>query len=150
MSCLLELTPDGNELQATSDQISAEREKKYPPGLLCPGSFFKNVPVDQLSREARRRIPKDFILFGKVAAGELLESVGANGSSRGDARIADYHGNLFFNDGKASFREMLQLAEQYRKLVRKKFRVDLEPEILSVGERPLSNCNPRGPILEGE
>ena len=119
----------GSDLQAMSDVILARRSEKYPPGLKCPGSFFKNVLVEQLTPEQLRNIPKGFIQFGKIPAGRLLEFVGAKGASRGMACFADYHANLVLNRGGATASDILNLADEYSGRVRERFGIQLEPEI---------------------
>ncbi len=132
LNCRLRLKPAAENLTATSDEILRKRLVRYPIGLRCPGSFFKNVLVSQLSPEVLAGIPADFIHFGKIPAGRLLEEVGAKGASRGDALIADYHGNLLINRRLASSADVLALAEEYAQKVRDRFQVRLEPEILIV------------------
>lgn len=135
LRCTLRLRPSRRPLQQISDAILAKRLEKYPTDLRSPGSFFKNVPVGQLSAEALEVIPDSFIHFGKVPAGRLLEAVGANGTRLGDAAFADYHGNLLMNVGQARSSEFLTLAERFSERVREKFRVRLEPEIDIVHSR---------------
>jgi len=132
VSCRLRLRPAVENLVAKSDEILRKRVTKYPIGLRCPGSFFKNVLVSQLSPEVLAGIPGDFIQFGKIPAGRLLEEVGAKGASRGDALIADYHGNLLINRRLASSGDVLGLATEYAQKVWDRFQVRLEPEILIV------------------
>jgi len=134
LSCRLRLTPVPVALTAKSEEILAKRLVKYPLGLRCPGSFFKNILVQDLSPEVLANIPGDFIQFGKIPAGRLLEAVGARGASRGDALIADYHGNLIINRRLASSRDVLALADEYAGKVWDRFQVRLEPEILIVGQ----------------
>ena len=112
----------------------AKRLVKYPIGLKCPGSFFKNVVLSELSENARRRIPDTFIIGDKVPAGKLLEAVGARGVSRGDAQFAEYHGNLIINRGRAKSADILVLARKYAGRVLEDFRIRLEPEILIVDD----------------
>jgi UDP-N-acetylmuramate dehydrogenase len=135
LDCRLRLDRSDEPLQEISDEILARRLEKYPVGLRCPGSFFKNVVAGDLREEARALIPPEFVTFGKIAAGRLLEAVGANGSNRGGARIADYHGNLLINDGGATADDVLALASEYAERVWKQFRVRLQPEIRIVGAR---------------
>lgn len=131
-----EFKPERSEprtLQAASQEIRTLRETKYPPGLRCPGSFFKNLPVQDLSSAAVSKIPRERIVHGKVPAGYLLEEVGAKGKSRGAVRVASYHGNLFFNDGGGTAWDFLSLAREYQRRVKEKFGVLLEPEVQLVG-----------------
>jgi len=120
-------------LQSASQEIRTIREAKYPPGLRCPGSFFKNLQVRDLAPAVLSKIPREKVVHGKVPAGYLLEEVGAKGQSRGEVRIASYHGNLFFNDGKGTARDFISLAREYQRRVKEKFGVLLEPEVQLVG-----------------
>uniref|UniRef100_A0A832E0M8 UDP-N-acetylenolpyruvoylglucosamine reductase n=1 Tax=candidate division WWE3 bacterium TaxID=2053526 RepID=A0A832E0M8_UNCKA len=120
-------------LQAASRKIRALREAKYPTKLKCPGSFFKNLRREELPPEILANIPKEKIIHGKIPAGYLLEAVGANGKSRGSVRIASYHGNLFFNSGGGTAEDFLALAKEYRRRVKEKFGILLEPEVQLIG-----------------
>lgn len=134
LSVRLRLDPAREDPGEVSLTILRQRERKYPPGLRCPGSFFKNIPVDSLTEAARRRIPEEFVHFGKIPAGRLLQEVGACGRRRGDAMIATYHGNLFLNLGRATARDLLDLAREVAEDVWRCFAVRLEPEVVLVGE----------------
>ncbi len=126
----LVLRPGGRNLQRVSDAILEKRLQKYPVGLKCPGSFFKNVLFDALPAETQNRVPTDFVMFDKIPAGKLLEAVGACGARRGDAQFAGYHGNLLINRGRATARDILELAAKYGGRVLDRFGIRLEPEIL--------------------
>ena len=134
LSCRLRLRKSSRNLQKISDEILSKRLLKYPEGLRCPGSFFKNVLLDNVCEEALQRIPDDFIMFGKIPAGKLLETVGANGARRGDAQFATYHGNLIANRGRANSKDMLQLAREYARHVWDHFRIRLETEVVIVDD----------------
>jgi UDP-N-acetylmuramate dehydrogenase len=122
---------EGNpkELSKTSRDIIKLRLKRYPKGMLCPGSFFKNVIFKNIPRSAQKKIPTDKIMYGKVPAGYLLEVVGAKGLSRGGIKIAKHHANLFYNVGGGQARDIKKLAELLRKKVFNKFGVKLEEEV---------------------
>lgn len=132
LSCTLALEPASEPLQPVSDEILATRLAKYPVGLKCPGSFFKNVIAAELEPEVLSRIPTDFIFYGKIPAGKLLDEVGARGRRVGGALIAPHHANLFVNEEGAASRDMLALARKYSNRVRERFDIELEPEILIV------------------
>ena len=109
------------------------REKKYWPGLKCPGSFFKNIKLSEISSNARKRIlsiiPKEKILYGKLPAGVLLEEVGAKGIHQGTIRVADHHANLIYNPGGGKAADVKKLAQNLRKLVKTRFGVIIEEEV---------------------
>ncbi len=134
LNCRLRLQKSSEPLQNISDAILTKRLVKYPQGLKCPGSFFKNINLHEISKTAMERIPEDFIMFGKIPAGKLLEAVGANGIRRGGAQFADYHGNLIINLGQATSQDILTLADEYAGRVWEQFRIRLEPEILIVDD----------------
>ena len=129
---------ESEALKKKSQEIIATREKKYPPGLKCPGSFFKNVLVKDISPESLKLIDQSKIIEGftssgeverKIPAGYLLEEVGAKGMRQGGVYIADYHGNLLINDGTATYQDVIALAAKLKKLVHDKFGLALEEEI---------------------
>ncbi|MFW5853192.1 MAG: UDP-N-acetylmuramate dehydrogenase [Patescibacteria group bacterium] len=123
-----QLTPvDKNKLQEISREIIVKREAKYPPGLLCPGSFYKNWPVADLPKEFQ--LPADKIIVGKLPAGWVLEEVGAKGLTVGGVKVADYHGNLIINKGQGTFADVKALDKELRQRVKKRFGLELEPEI---------------------
>lgn len=135
----IELTPgNSEELIKESAETIKKREEKYPPGIKCPGSFFKNIVAQELSSEARSKIPQEKIVYGKVPAGALLELVGAKGARLGDIQIADYHANLFVNLGNGTAKDFWNLAFEYSQKVFDKFGVRLDVEVQFINLQPLS------------
>lgn len=124
---------DANELTSKSKETMALRAKKYPPGIKCPGSFFKNILASELSSEVLKNIPEDKIVYGKIPAGYLLEEVGAKGDKIGGIEIASYHANLFMNNGEGNASDFFELARKYKVKVKEKFNIILEPEVQLVG-----------------
>lgn len=131
---------EGNskELQKISKETIKKREVKYPPGIKCPGSFFQNIPAEKLPSEILAKIPKEFILYNKVSAGALLESVGAKGARRGKILIAPYHANLFINEGEGKAEDFYDLAKEYQEKVYAKYGIKLEPEVQLINLPPLT------------
>ncbi len=124
---------DKSVLKAEARKIIEMRAQKYPPTLLCPGSFFRNLRIDDLPDEAVSKIPKEKIIKGKVPAGYLLEAVGARGSSLGGIKVADYHGNLFINMGNGTAQDFWTLVHRSQRKVKEKFGILLEPEVQMIG-----------------
>ena len=122
-----------SELKKASQETLSTRLKKYKPGIKCPGSFFKNVLAEDLTKEQLAKIPKQKIDYGKIPAGYLLEEVGAKGKSLGKIVIADYHANLFINSGGGSASDFYKLANIYAAKVEAKFGIKLQPEVQLVG-----------------
>ena len=139
LSCTIRLQRSSRDLMAVSTEILSRRLEKYPTGLKCPGSFFKNVVVKDLPPTTAAAIPADFITYGKIPAGRLLEEVGAKGAGRGNAQFAPHHANLLVNRGHATSRDIVILTEEYAQRVLRRFGIRLIPEIRIVDhseERP--------------
>ena len=117
------------ELEETVRVIEKQRSEKYSGDLACPGSFFKNIPVDSLSSEISSSLR---VVAGKIPAGYLLEQVGACGMSEGPIRVADWHGNLLINDGGGSFGQVRALSSRLKKKVKDHFGLKLEEEVVFV------------------
>lgn len=120
---------DPGALKQKSEEIVKIRESKYKPGLKCPGSFFKNVLVSQVSPETLSKIPSAKIIEGKIPAGYLLEQVGAKGMQAGGIRIADHHGNLFVNVDGGTAKDVKELSQILKQKVLEQFGIILEEEI---------------------
>lgn len=120
---------DQKALVRKSREIIAIRQKKYQPGLRCPGSFFKNVLARDISERALRLIDPAKIIDGKIPTGYLLEVAGAKGLKYGGIKVADFHGNLLINTGRAKYAEVRRLAALLKKRVKAKFDIELEEEV---------------------
>lgn len=129
---------DPETLKKTSGEVIKKREVKYPPGIKCPGSFFKNIPAQDLPAEILEKLPKEFVLYNKVSAGALLESVSAKGAKEGNILIAPYHANLFINEGGGSASDFYKLAKIYSQKVFEKYGIRLEPEVHLINLPPLN------------
>ena len=71
-----------------------------------------------------------------MAAGQLLDEVGCRGLRVGDAMVFSKHANIIVNAGHATAREVLELAGIMKARVRERFDVELEEEVMFLGERP--------------
>jgi len=119
----LELEPGcRDEIFCEMDRIMSERKKKHPTKEWgCAGSFFKNIDP---KKPGERRI----------AAGELLDKVGAKGMTLGRAKVFPGHANFITNSGGATCEEIFKLAEILKKRVKERFGIELEEEVIYVGE----------------
>lgn len=127
--------PKGNkkDIEKKSQEIIAIRKEKFPLSLKCPGSFFKNIESDTISDESRKLISPDKIVYGKIPAGYLLETVGAKSAKLGNIEVSSYHGNLFINRGHGKASDLLKLANLYKNKVYKKYGIELKPEVQFLG-----------------
>ena len=70
----------------------------------------------------------------KIPAGRLIEELGLKDTSVGGARISPVHGNFIVNQGGAKAVDVLMLMEKVQARARKDRGIDLEPEVIVVGE----------------
>lgn len=95
-------------------ELVARRKKSQPAGYPNSGSMFRNPPGD--------------------FAGRLIEAAGLKGKRIGKAEISERHANFILNLGGAKAEEVRGLMEIARSEVKKKFDVELEPEVRFLGE----------------
>jgi UDP-N-acetylmuramate dehydrogenase len=105
---------DPAEVRARTDAIQAQRKASQPYGIRSLGSVFKNPPGDY--------------------AGRLVEQAGVRGRRVGGAQIAEKHANFIVNVSHATAGDVLALAEMAHLAVLQQFGVDLEREIVVLGE----------------
>ena len=134
LSCLIRLGPGDPAASAREIEEKLEiRRVKHPQWRIEPtaGSYFKNLPPDW-------QVPGAKFSPGtrRVAAGQLLDECGCRGLRVGDAMVFPKHANIIVNTGRASAREVLELAEIMRARVRAKFGVELEEEVMFLGAKP--------------
>lgn len=126
-------------LKTEADQILELRKAKYKPGLLCPGSFFRNMYTKDIPQSALEMIPPREDTFGKTPAYIFLETLGAKGDQLGQIQIAPHHANLFINLGGGTAADFYQLAKKWHTKVREKYGVNLQPEVQLINLPPLDS-----------
>lgn len=124
---------DSSDLKKEAADIFEQRLKKYPPDMKCPGSFFMNVPIEQVSPESMKLIPPEKTRNGRIHVGWLLETIGAPGTKVGGVQVADYHSNLFINTNNATSQDYYILAKGLAEKVKNKYGITLTPEVQLVG-----------------
>ena len=107
--------------KAGNPEEIAERLKKYSrkrwdsqPAAPSAGCIFKNAE--------------------KIPAGKLIEELGLKDTAVGGARISPVHGNFIVNQGGAKAADVLALMEKVRARARNDRGIDLEPEVIVLGE----------------
>jgi UDP-N-acetylmuramate dehydrogenase len=141
LSCLLQLRRgERGAIQAAIDEKLEIRRVKHPQWRVEPtaGSYFKNLPpgfqVPGLPHSpGTHRIP----------AGALLDACDCRGLRVGDAMVFAKHANILVNAGRATARDVLTLAATMKSRVREKFGVELEEEVMFLGEKPTLEGAPR-------
>jgi len=134
LTCLLQFRRGRrDEIQKVIEEKLEIRRVRHPAWRIEPtaGSYFKNLPPDWQVPGAKhspgtRRVP----------AGQLLDEVGCRGLRVGDAMVFPKHANIVVNAGHASARDVLELAAEMKRRVRERFGVELEEEVMFLGEKP--------------
>lgn len=102
------------------------RKATQPQGIQSAGCTFRNIP-----KSVAMTIPTP---NHTTSAGFLVDHAGLKGVSVGDAQISDVHANFIMNRGKATASDVVQLIELARARVKAQFGVDLQEEIVRIGE----------------
>lgn len=99
----------------------AERLKKYSrkrwdsqPAAPSAGCIFKNAET--------------------IPAGKLIDELGLKDTAIGGARISPVHGNFIVNQGGAKASDVLALMEKVRERAKADRGIELEPEVIVLGE----------------
>jgi len=96
------------------DDIRRWRRAHQPLGLPSAGSVFRNPPGD--------------------SAGRLIDAAGLKGLRIGGAVVSEKHANFIVNDGKGSAADVRRLADRVRDEVAARHGVELEPEVVFLGD----------------
>ena len=120
-----------------SEAVIAIRQSKLPdPKILGnSGSFFKNPVVDaETFQEFRRNFPEaPFYEVSptefKIPAGWLIEKAGFKGQRFGDAGVHKNQALVLVNYGKASGKQLWELAMEIQKKVKEMTGIFIEPEV---------------------
>ncbi len=123
LKAVFKLAPESAEvIKKDIEKNIKERKEKHPPwSVACAGSYFKN-PVSDTGE--------------KMAAGFLLDRVGARGLKRGGAAVYKGHANFLINTGNATSKDIRDLAAELKKRVKKRFGITLEEEVVFIPAEP--------------
>ncbi len=102
------------QVNARLRDLARKRKNSQPSGFPNSGSMFRNPPGDY--------------------AGRLIDAAGLKGLRVGQCQISERHGNFIVNHGGARAREVRQLMELAKSEVRKKFGIELVPEVKLLGD----------------
>lgn len=109
-----------------------QRIGKQPPPASA-GSFFKNVYSRELA-DSLPTLPEPQKVAGVVPSGYLIEAIGFKGARCGGAMLAHRHANFIVNSGGATAAEIRSLAEGAAEKVKEEFGVEIEEEVLYIGD----------------
>ena len=102
------------DIKAKIDEYAFSRKEKQPVEYPNAGSTFKR-------------------LDGMITS-KLIDESGLKGYNIGDAEISTKHAGFIVNKGNAAAKDVLDLIEYTKKVIKEKYNQDLELEIIVVGE----------------
>lgn len=122
--------------ESVSRAVCRLRRRKLPdPGVLGnAGSFFKNPLVSSEVFARLKSRHKDLVAYPgpddriRLSAGWMIDRMGWKGFRRGAVGVHNEHALVLVNYGGASAEEVLDLAREIQRSVRKAFELDLEIE----------------------
>lgn len=103
-----------DEIKENIKELSVMRRTKQPLDYPSAGSTFKR--------------PEGYF------AAKLIEDAGLKGLSVGDARVSEKHAGFVVNMGKATAQDVCELTDKVREEVKNKYGVELELEVIKLGE----------------
>ncbi|ETA79966.1 UDP-N-acetylmuramate dehydrogenase [Youngiibacter fragilis] len=115
LEAVLKLTPgDSGAIKAKIDDLTERRNERQPLEYPSAGSTFKRPPG--------------------YYAGKLIQDAGLKGYQIGGAQVSEKHSGFVINRDHASAKDVIDLINHIKKTVDSKFGVELNTEILIVGE----------------
>lgn len=102
------------EIEEKIKEYSKSRKEHQPLEYPNAGSTFKRTE--------------------KMPTAKIIDECGLKGFSIGDAEVSTKHAGFIINKGKASAKDVLELVKHIKKEVKKKFDIDIELEILVLGD----------------
>jgi len=103
-----------DKIKGRINEIMQSRQGKHPLEFPSAGSVFKNLPG--------------------LAAGKLIEELGLKGTTVGGAQVSPKHANFIVNKGGAKASDILALIGLIRKKAQEEKGVELETEVVIIGE----------------
>jgi len=127
-------------IKAISDAVINIRTSRLPdPALIGnAGSFFKNPEISKQELHELKQIDPAIPSYKinddtfKIPAGWLIEQCGWKGYRKGDAGCYEKQALVLVNYGRAKGKEILDLSEEIKTSVQKKFRIVLETEVNTI------------------
>ena len=104
-----------NDIKAKMDDYMASRKDKQPLEYPSAGSTFKRK--------------------GEIITAKLIDECGLKGASVGDAYVSEKHAGFIVNKGKATASDILELIEIIKTKVKEEKGIDIELEVLVLGEK---------------
>ena len=145
------LDADGVRKKMTREEISfSYRKTSFPSGAIILGAQFRlekgdgsriKEKINEIIKWRQDKHPLDYPSAGSIfknlsgqAAGKLIEDMGLKGMIAGGAQVSVKHANFIVNTGKATASDILTLIELIQSKAQKEKGVNLETEVVIIGE----------------
>ena len=106
-------TGDKAQIKALMEDLASRRRDKQPLEFPSAGSTFKR--------------PEGYF------AGALIQDAGLRGFTIGGAQVSEKHCGFVINKGGATAEDIRQVVCEVKRIVKEKFNVELEPEVIFLG-----------------
>ncbi len=122
---------DRNEIARKIQEKIEYRKNRHPLEYPNIGSIFKNTDV----KNAPKELVKEFASsikndpFPVLPTAKILATVGLLGKRVGYAMVSRKHPNFIVNLGHAKSSDVLELITQIKKIIKSKYKINLEEEI---------------------
>lgn len=129
--CLVSVTfefsrANTQRLWETANRSIQYRRQSQPQGVSTPGCTFRNISTSEaLSVPTPQQT---------TSAGYLIDAAGLKGHTVGKAQVSTVHANFIVNLGGATAKDITDLIDVVKTEVKKQFNVQLEEEIIRLGE----------------
>lgn len=118
---------DKDALWTVANAAVARRSTTQPLGSASSGCMFKNIPLSDAMRLGTPATTQ--------SVGYLIDKAGLKGLRVGGAVVSAVHANFIVNDGTATSQDVLDLTTNIKTVIKAKFGVSLELEVVVVGEK---------------
>lgn len=102
------------------------RKRTQPMGVATAGCTFRNISLADAMKIPTPNHTK--------SAGFLVDQVGLKGFQIGKMKLSDHHANFMINLGDATASDAKALIDEAKRRVKEKFAVDIEPEVVLMGD----------------
>lgn len=117
---------DKNKLWKEAHETLEYRQKTQPHGIFSAGCIFRNIPKSDAIRIASPNYT--------TSAGFLLDQLGLKGKKIGESMFSQQHANFIVHRGTATASNVLELIKLAKAKVKNKYNINLQEEIVLVGE----------------
>lgn len=122
------------EISEFIEDKKSKRQLRHPLEYPNVGSIHKNVPIEKFSPEQMENLSQ-YIKddpFAVIPTAKLSFLAGLSGKRVGDAMVSTKHTNFIVNLGSAKAKDVKELIKIIQEVVKQKFGVDLELEVMFV------------------